>query len=238
MIDFESKPGALRNLPLFSSLTPRQLIAVAPAVKHRTYPAGACIVAAGEVPDGLHILLSGRVRVLHEDAEGHALIAAELGPSEFFGEMGLIDSSPCPASIRAIERCELVWVPQKTVLECIGDNAAAAVSLLRTALERLCAAHHKMAHLALMNVYGRVAHVLLEEGREANGDWLVEAGSEQIAAMVGSSREMVSRVVKSMIGKGAVRRYKRKLIVLDRAALALACATPRPTDAIPAKQAG
>jgi CRP/FNR family cyclic AMP-dependent transcriptional regulator len=194
------------------------------------------VVAAGEVPDGLYILLSGRVRVIHEDADGRTLIASELGPSEFFGEMGLIDSTPCPASIRAMERCELVWVPQKTLIECLSDNAAAALGMLRIALERLCAAHAKMANLALMTVYGRVAGVLLENGRDANGDWLVETGSEQIAAMVGSSREMVSRVLKSMILKGAIRRHKRKLIVLDRSALAVACAPHRPAAAPPMKQ--
>ena len=227
MIDFESDPDALRKLPLFSAMTASQLTWVAAAIKHRTYLAGTCIVPAGEPPDGLFVILSGRVRVVHEDAEGHALIVADLGATEFFGEMGLIDSTPCPASIRAVDRCECVWIPRKIFIECIEDNAAAALCMLRGSLERLCTAHHKMANLALMNVYGRVARVLLENGHDANGEWLVDTGSEQIAAMVGASREMVSRVVKSMIVKGAVRRYKRKLIVLDRAALAQASVSHR-----------
>ena len=228
MIDFESNPDALRKLPLFSALTASQLTWVAAAIKHRTYPAGACIVPAGETADGLYVILSGRVRVVHEDAEGHALIVADLGAHEFFGEMGLIDSTPCPASIRAVDRCEVIWMPRKIFIECIEDNAGAALCMLRRSLERLCAAHHKMANLALMNVYGRVARVLLENGHETNGEWRVDTGSEQIAAMVGASREMVSRVVKSMIVKGAVRRHKRKLIVLDRGALAQASASHRP----------
>jgi CRP/FNR family cyclic AMP-dependent transcriptional regulator len=231
MIDFDSNPDALRKLPLFSALTASQLTWVAAAIKHRTYPAGACIVPAGETPDGLYVILSGRVRVVHEDDEGHALIAACLEPHEFFGEMGLIDSSSCPASIRAVDRCETIWIPRKIFIECIEDNAAAALCMLRCSLERLCAAHYKMANLALMNVFGRVARVLLENGHQANGEWLVDIGSEQIAAMVGASREMVSRVVKSMIVKGAVRRHKRKLIVLDRGALAEASASHRPRQA-------
>jgi len=88
--------------------------------------------------------------------------------------------------------------------------------LLRTVTRRLADAHQKIGNLALVNVYGRVARVLLEEGHEANGEWHVEPGAEQIAAMVGASREMVSRVVKDMINRGIVRRYKRKLIVMDR----------------------
>jgi CRP/FNR family transcriptional regulator, cyclic AMP receptor protein len=88
--------------------------------------------------------------------------------------------------------------------------------VLRTVTRRLAEAHQKIGNLALVNVYGRVARVLLEEGHEANGEWLVEPGAEQIAAMVGASREMVSRVVKDMINRGLVRRHKRKLIVIDR----------------------
>jgi hypothetical protein len=77
-----------------------------------------------------------------------------------------------------------------------------------------------MANLALTDVYGRVAQVLVESGREVDGEWHVDVGSEQIAAMVGASREMVSRVIKCMIEKRLLRRYKRKLIVLERETLA------------------
>jgi len=72
----------------------------------------------------------------------------------------------------------------------------------------------------LMTVYGRVARLLLESGRETDGEWRVELGTEQIAAMVGASREMVSRVLKEMTESGTLGRDKRKLIVLDRAAVA------------------
>ena len=76
-----------------------------------------------------------------------------------------------------------------------------------------------MANLALVNVYGRVAQLLLETGHDADGEWPVGLRAEDIAALVGASREMVSRVIRSMIERGAVRRYKRKLIVKDRSAL-------------------
>lgn len=219
---FTRDPAAIRKLPLFSPLTETQFAWLVPAIQFRTYSAGKCILHSGEAPDGLYIIIAGRVRVMHDDGQGHALIVADYGPGEFFGEMGLIDSAPCPANIHVVDACEVAYVPRKILLECIEDNAAGAVYMLRTALDRLCAAHRKMADLALMNVYGRVARVLLDNGREADGSWLVEPGSERIAAMVGASREMVSRVIKHMIGKGTVRRHKRKLIVLDRAALACA----------------
>jgi CRP/FNR family cyclic AMP-dependent transcriptional regulator len=213
-------PGSLRTQSLFSSFTDRQLTGLVPAVKHRSYEAGAAILRAGITPDGLYVLLSGRAKMVHEDGHGRSLIAAYIGPNEFFGEMGLLEAKPYPATVQAVEQCEVAFVPRKTFLECICENAPAAVYVLQKVLERLAAAHEKMASLALSNVYTRVARVLLENGRQTESGWRVRPGAEEIAALVGASREMVSRVVKGMISSGAVRRERRKLVVIDRQALA------------------
>ena len=213
-------PGSLRTQSLFSSLTDTQLSWIVPSVRHRSYPPGTSILRAGETPDGLYVMLSGRAKVVHDDGQGRTLIAAYIGPNEFFGEMGLLDARPYPAPVQAVEQCELAFMPRKTFLECICDNASVAVYILQKALERLAAAHEKMANLALSNVHARVARVLLDNGRQTEGGWRVKPGAEEIAALVGASREMVSRVVKSMISSGAVRREKRKLIVVDRQKLA------------------
>jgi CRP/FNR family transcriptional regulator, cyclic AMP receptor protein len=213
-------PGSLRTQSLFSSFTERQLTGIVPAVKHRSYGAGSAILRAGDVPEGLYVLLSGRAKVVHEDGQGRMLITAYVGPNEFFGEMGLLDGKAYPATVQAIEQCEVAFVPRKTFLDCICDNAPAALYVLQKVLERLAAAHDKMASLALSNVYTRVARVLLENGRQTESGWRVKPGAEEIAALVGASREMVSRVVKGMISAGVVRREKRKLVVTDRQALA------------------
>ena len=210
----------LKVLPLFSSLGESELARLAASARRRSFPARACILAAGQPPDGLYIIVSGRVRLRHQDQDGRALIADEFGASEFFGEMGLIDSSPYPANVEAAEACEVVYIERTVMLECLNASAPAAMSVLRVALARMARAHRQMANLALTDVYGRVAQVLLESSRERDGEWHVDVGSEQIAAMVGASREMVSRVLKCMIEKRLVRRYKRRLIVLDRDMLA------------------
>lgn len=220
MVRLVCNPSVLRSLGLFSSLSDAQFGAVLQSIQHRSYAARARIISAGENADALYVIISGRVRVLFDDGEGHELIAATIGPSEFFGEVGLIDGRPRAAHVEAEEACEVLLVPRNVLLECVEHNAHAAMSMLRTVVERLDEAHRKMAALGLMDVYGRVARVLLDTCREVEGLLLVEVGSEKIAAMVGASREMVSRVVKDMIGKGVVRRHKRKLIVLDRSRLA------------------
>ncbi|HYC43939.1 MAG TPA: Crp/Fnr family transcriptional regulator [Burkholderiales bacterium] len=213
----------LRTLPLLSSLSDRELAWLQPAIRRRKFDSRACVLNAGDTPDGLYIIVAGRVQLVHQDQEGRALVAETFGPGEIFGEMGLIDSTPCPASMIATQSCELVFIPRQNVLESL-ELAAIAKSLLRITLERLCKAHRQMANLALTKVYTRVAQVLAASGHEANGEWHVDVGSQQIAAMVGASREMVSRVLRCMIEKRLIRRYKRKLIVIDREALKAAAA--------------
>ena len=220
MVRLACSPHVLRSLALFSSLSDAQFGALLPQIQHRSYPARSRIVYAGEGADGLFILISGRAKLLFHDGEGRALIAASMGPNEFFGEIGVLDGHPRAASVDAQDACEILFVPRKVLLECVEHNAAAAMSMLRTVIGRLDEAYRKMAALALSDVYGRVARALLDSGHEVDGEWFVDVGSEQVAAMVGASREMVSRVLKDMIGKGFVRRQKRKLIVVDRRSLA------------------
>ncbi|HEY0336635.1 MAG TPA: helix-turn-helix domain-containing protein, partial [Burkholderiales bacterium] len=94
-----------------------------------------------------------------------------------------------------------------------------AMLILRNVVGRLREADRKIASLALMDVHGRVARLLMDLARDVNGLWVVDTGSEEMARMVGASREMVSRVLKEMRDGGLIRRDKRKIIVLDRASM-------------------
>lgn len=226
MSRFAGDPQLLKRLPPFSWLSETQLAWALPTVEHRRYAARTVLQRYGEAGDGLYIVVSGRVCVLHQDAQGHELIAASVGPNDFVGELGLLEEEVCAASIRCDTACELLYIPRKVVLECLEDNNRAAMCMLKKTLRRLCDTHRKLATLALTKVYDRVAAVLLEHSREADGERRVEIGSEQISARVAASREMVSRVIKDMIGRGMVRRERRKLVIVDAAALAAKSAGP------------
>jgi CRP-like cAMP-binding protein len=222
MSRFAGDPQVLKRLPPFSWFSETQLAWALPTIEQRRYPARTVVQRYGETGDGLYIVLSGRVCVLHQDAQGHELIAASIGANDFFGELGLLENQVCAASIRCDTACELLYIPRKVVLECLEDNTRASLCMLKKVLERLCDTHRKLATVALTKVYDRVAAVLLEHsgGAAANGERRVDIGSEQISARVAASREMVSRVIKDMIGRGMVRREKRKLVIVDAAALA------------------
>src|SRR5918912_2740025 len=117
----------LKSLPLFAALRADQYAALLPAVQRRTYLAHSLILRSGEKADGLYLILSGHVRVLIDSGESREFVLAVLGPNEFFGEMGLLEDEPCPVSVESQEPCELAYIPRNRLLECLQQNATAAV---------------------------------------------------------------------------------------------------------------
>jgi CRP/FNR family cyclic AMP-dependent transcriptional regulator len=209
----------LKWIPLFSSFTDDDLIRLSAASQRRRYPKGGRIARAGDRADGLYVVLSGRAKVLIEDGEGREVILNFVSPNEFFGESSLLDERCRWNTVQAVEPCEILFIPKRPFLECFTDNFNAAMQILGAVLERLRSADRKIQDLALLDVYERVTHVLIECSHEVEGEWVVEPGSEQIAQLVAASREMVSRVLKDLCDKGHICRRRRKIIVLDRAAI-------------------
>jgi CRP/FNR family cyclic AMP-dependent transcriptional regulator len=145
-----------------------------------------------------------------------------VGPNDFFGEMGLLDDQPRSASVETVEPCEMLRISRSAFLNCLKDNFDAAMLIIRNLVKRLREADRKIESLALIDVYGRVARLLIEMAQEQeDGQWVVERAppKQEIARMIGASREMVSRVVKDLNDKGVIRAEKRKIIVLDRSSM-------------------
>jgi CRP/FNR family cyclic AMP-dependent transcriptional regulator len=220
MTNLTVNPTILKTVPLFSLLSDHQLAALFPAVQHRTYPRHSFMLRAGEKANALYVMLAGRAKVVIADDEGRREVTlAVIGPNEFFGEMSLIDDKPRSASVQTIDQCEVLYISKAAFMTCLKDNFEVAMMILRAVVGRLREAEQKIASLALMDVHGRVACHIIDNAREVNDNWLVDTGSEEIARMVGASREMVSRVLKEMCASRLIRRDKRKIIVLDRASM-------------------
>ena len=209
----------LKTVPLFSLFSDHELATLFPAIQHRSYPRHSFMLRAGEKTDALYIILSGKAKVVIDDGDGREVTLTTIGPSEFFGEMSLIDEKPRSASVEALESCEVLYISKPAFMACLKDNFDAAMLILKNVVARLREADRKIASLALMDVHGRVARLLMDLARDVNGLWVVDTGSEEMARMVGASREMVSRVLKEMRDGALIRRDKRKIIVLDRASM-------------------
>ncbi|MGA9393737.1 MAG: Crp/Fnr family transcriptional regulator [Azonexus sp.] len=190
----------LRNVPLFSGLDESELQRLSQVAARRRAARGEQVVRAGEDAESLIVLLTGRAKVTNFDEEGREIILAWLGPSEFFGEMGLIDGSPRSASVVAVEPCELLVIGKNEFQRCMQDNFQVAQKLMRILVRRLREADRNIESLALLDVYGRVARLLLDMSEEEGGKRLVrqKISKQDMARMIGASREMVSKVMRDL----------------------------------------
>ncbi len=196
----------LRNVPLFSALPEQQLALLTSVVSRKSFPRGATIIAKDDITESLYVVISGRLKVMMSDEEGREVILAILGPNEFFGEMGLLDDSPRSASVVALEACEMLSLSKRDFKKCLAENFEMAMTVMRGLVKRLREADQKIGSLALMDVYGRVAHLLLEMAETVNGQKVVtrKLAKQDIAKMIGASREMVSRVMKDLQAGGYI----------------------------------
>jgi len=208
-------PVVLRNLPLFSGLDEAELDKLSKVASRKRVERGASVVRAGEVTDSLYILLSGRAKVTNTDEEGREIILAWLGPSEFFGEMGLLDGSPRSANVVAAEACELMFLSKDAFQRCLQDNFQVAQKLMKILVQRLREADRKIESLALLDVYGRVARLLLDMSEEVDGLRVVKKkiSKQDMAKMIGASREMVSKVMRDLEIRGYIRYDDDRLVI-------------------------
>jgi CRP/FNR family transcriptional regulator, cyclic AMP receptor protein len=207
----------LKSVPLFASFPDDQLRLLVTVVTRRSAPRSSVIMAAGDPIDSLYIVISGRLKVMMGDADGKEVILSLIGPGEFFGEMGLIDDSPRSASVVAIEPCELLSVTKRDFRKCLQENFEMAMTVMRGLVRRLREADRKIGSLALLDVYGRVARLLLDMSENVNGQKVVtkRLPKQDIAKMIGASREMVSRVMKDLQMGGYIEMRGSTILLRD-----------------------
>ena len=198
----------LRRVSLFNMLADDQLRALSASVVKRRVKRGERVVTQGEKSDALSIILSGRARVLMTDSgTGREVILATLQPGDYFGEMSLIDNDVHSASVEAETQTDVLELGRAEFMRSLAESAPMAYSIMRGLVQRLRHADRKIGSLALMSVYGRVANVLLDAAKAAPaGDMIIreKLSRQDIAKMVGASREMVSRVMKDFEEQGFV----------------------------------
>jgi CRP/FNR family transcriptional regulator, cyclic AMP receptor protein len=197
----------LRRVPLFAMLTAGQAEAVADAIVKRRFKRGEKIVEQGKKSNALFIVLTGRARVITADARGREVILATLNPGDYIGEMSLIDNEPHSATVRAEVQTDVLMLGRVEFARCLPENTSMAYAIMKGLVQRLRHADSKIESLALMDVYGRVARALLEFAKpDGNGALLIrdKISRQDIAKMVGASREMVSRVMKDLEERGFI----------------------------------
>ncbi|MBI4754966.1 MAG: cyclic nucleotide-binding domain-containing protein [Betaproteobacteria bacterium] len=209
---------ALRCLPMFSGLPEQNLDAIARLAMLRKAPRNSTVVMAGDRTDFVYMVLSGSLKVLVSDEEGREVILSILGPGELFGEMGVLDENPRSASVVAAAPSDLILIAKSDFKRVMQENFDVALYIMRNLVQRLRNADRKIESLALMDVYGRVARLLLEMAETINGQLVVnrKISKQDIAKMIGASREMVSRVMKDLHTQGLIHETGGKILLRDR----------------------
>jgi len=197
----------LRRVPLFSLLTVAQAEVISGAVIKRRFKRGEPLVEQGQKSNALFILLTGRARVMTSDSRGREVILATLSQGDYLGEMSIIDNEPHSATVRAEVQTDVLMLGRAEFARCLTENASMALVVMRGLVKRLRHADRKIESLALLDVYGRVAHALLDfAAPDVQGQLIIKEkiSRQDVAKMVGASREMVSRVMKDLEERGFI----------------------------------
>lgn len=211
----------LRTVPLFAQLRESDLEILLRVLRTRDYPRNSVILLAHEPSNGFYILLSGQVKVMLIAEDGREVILSLRRPGDFFGEKALLgDDEPHAVSVIATEDSRLLVLSRGDFQRCISEIPGIAFGLLRALCTRLRDADHKIGGLILLDVTGRLSHLLLELASYGNGVTISDPPTHQvIAQMVGSSRETISRTLGLLQTQGVIEVNRDGITILDRAAL-------------------
>jgi CRP/FNR family cyclic AMP-dependent transcriptional regulator len=182
----------------------------------RSFPKNTVFINEGDRGDSLFVIVSGRVKVYVSDNQGREMILDIHGPGQYVGEMAL-DGRPRSASVMTLEPTTCAMLTREALKQAIVADPDLAMSLIEELIDRARVATDTIKNLALMDVYGRVARLLLSLARERDGKLVVpeRLTQQDIADRVGASRDMISRIFKDLTTGGYVTVVDRQ-ITLNR----------------------
>ena len=206
----------IRRLPLFAGLTDEQARRNAGSVVKRRFKRGDLVVTRGERVDSLFILLTGRARVLASNLDGREVTLASLRPGDYVGEMSLIDNEPHSTTVRVEVQSDVLVLGHAEFARCLAENASLSYAVMRGLVRRLRAANRQIHSLALLDVAGRVAQVLMDMAEEVDELRLIpeKVSRQNLARVVGASREMVSRVMADLEARGMIQTRQDGSVVI------------------------
>lgn len=201
---------------MFQQLVPEDLAALAGLLRERRFPKGTIIVSQGDPGDALYLIGSGQVKVALFAEDGREVILAVHSGGGFFGEMALLDDEPRSAHVIAMTDAVLLQLRREDFRNRLRNSPELGVALLRELSRRLRRADDTIARLALLDVNGRIASLLLEFARQENGVRITRKLTHAtIGQMVGASRETVSRAMRQLAVRGIISVNRREIILKD-----------------------
>lgn len=181
----------------------------------RSYPKNVVLIHEGDRTDQLFVVLSGRLKVYLSDASGKEVVIDTLRSNDCFGEMAL-EGEPRSASVMTLEPCRLSVIERDEFKRHLTTNPEIAYGLILLLIRRARGLTRSLGGLALLDVYGRVARLLLDNATQIEGVLLVEERmtQQEIAKRINSSREMVSRILADLREGGYIGIENDRIVIL------------------------
>jgi len=204
------------KMPLFEVLSAEDRQALASHFVLRRHPKNTIVINEGDDTDSLYIILQGSVKVYLNNEAGKEIILNTQGPGDYFGEVSLFDEGLRSASVMTQEDCHFAVLLKTAFLNCLTEHPRLALSIIQGLTSRLRALSENVRSLALMDVYGRVAHLLMEQAVEQeDGCWVIKQSFtyNEIASRIGASSKMVSRIMQDLKKGGYIRKESSQMII-------------------------
>ncbi|MFH1538482.1 MAG: Crp/Fnr family transcriptional regulator [bacterium] len=217
--------SALREVPLFSDFSAKELKVLEQTAQVRQYGKGDEIVHRSEEGDTFFSILEGKVKVILTDDESKEYILGVLRPKEFFGELALLDGEPRSATVVALEETEVLALQRDDFLQQIKKHPELCIKLMIVLGRRLRKANQSIESLAFKDVCGRLAEMILDlaesTGENKDEGILVplEYSRTELAHQIGTTRETLTRALKTLQSMGNIQVKRKSLLITSEKGL-------------------
>lgn len=208
----------LKSISIFSGIPDADLKTIEALSVTRTYPKNTVIINEGDQANAMYLVVSGKVRVYVSDESGKEFILNSMGPGEYFGELALLDEEVRSASVITTDKSTFSIIYKDDFSKVILSHPNIALVLLKNLASTVRHLTENVKTLALQDVYGRIRKTLLSLAIDRNGELLIEERLTQqdIANRIGSSREMVARILKDLSLGGYIEIDKKHFKLLKK----------------------
>lgn len=205
----------LRNVELFGALPPDQLELIAAHAAPRLLTRGDVLFAQNDEPTELFVVVTGRIAIFNNAADGRESMVALMEPGDLFGELPLFDGLARSAGARALETSDVVVIPYAPLRELYNSKPELLWRVVNLLAQRLRTTDEALADSVFLDVTGRTAKRLLELS-SGDDEFSLPVTQEELAGMVGASRERVNKAISSFVRLGWIEQSDRRYRILDR----------------------
>jgi len=208
----------LSHISIFEGLPEAELSALQELCITRTYPKNTVIINEGDQANAMFICTSGKVKVYVSDEHGKEFVLNSMGPGEYFGELSLLDDETRSASVITTDKSTFSILYKDDFSKVVLNHPDIALVLLRNLAARIRKLTENVKTLALQDVYGRIRKTLMDLSVEKDGETVIEEKLTQqdIANRIGSSREMVARILKDLATGGYIEIERKQFRLLKK----------------------